>query len=172
MTFFDILKKFSVAHDWLTGKLKTGAIDDADMISDDLVPGAKLTESARARVVTVLIPAIDQGTEDEIPVFVAPVDCTITKVGFVPEDNITGADNDYFTLGFVNKGDDGSGTDSIASKDYTSGNDVTAFDFEDLGTVSNADLSAGDVVSFSKTETGNGMATPRLLAVIVYEVTD
>jgi len=36
MGFFDILKKFSVAHDWLTGKIKAGAIDDLSMIEDGL----------------------------------------------------------------------------------------------------------------------------------------
>lgn len=172
MGFFDILKKFSVAHDYLTGKLKTNAIDAVTMIKTNLISGDRLTAAARKRVVCVLIPAIGAGTEDEIPVFTAPVDCTIKNVGIVPENAITGADTNYMTLAFVNKGSDGTGTSSMGSVDFTAGEDVAAFDYKDFGDLTNTGLDAGDTVTIKKSEAGTGMDMPRLLAVIQYEVTD
>jgi len=119
--------------------------------------------------VQVGVSAVAAGSATEVPVFKALHACTLTKVGFVPKSAITGADTNYMTLSFVDKGSDGTGTGTIASRDYSSGNDVAAMDFEDSGTLSNASLAEGDTVSFKKAETGTGMAMPDLIAVVEFE---
>jgi len=128
-------------------------------------------ETKRAGMIETVVgvATVALGSDTEVPVFVAPCDGKIKEVGFVPKAAITGADTNYFTLGFKNKGAAGTGTDVIAEKAYTDGIDVAAFDHEDLGTVANNLLSEGDVVSFHKTETGNGMAMPDLIAVVVFQ---
>lgn len=125
----------------------------------------------RNPVVCALIPAIAKGTSDEIPVFKAPAKCQLTKCGIVPEDAITGADTNYFTLYFYDKDSGGASSNNIVSKAFTAGVNVTNFDFCDFGTLSaHKGLASGDVVSFAKSETGSGMAMSRLLAVLEYEL--
>ena len=124
---------------------------------------------AKVKTAVVRVPTVALGNVEEWAAFVAPVNCKIVKVGIMTDDPITGADTDYYTLGFKNKGAAGVGTDMIASKAFTAGVDATAFDFVDFGAVSNARLNEGDTVTFEKAETGNGMATPALLAFIQYE---
>lgn len=140
-------------------------------ITDGVVGNRKLASDARTKVEVVRIGAIAAGSSGELAVFVAPLAATIIKVGFIPDSNITGADTNYMTLGFKNKGGDGSGTSVIASKAFTLNVNATAFDFVDLGTVSNNSLAQYDVVSFYKAEAGTGMAMPNLAAVIIWQPT-
>ena len=138
-------------------------------LSDEAVAPRKQQEKVRKRVTCVHIMQRDAYVEGEFPVFCAPVACVITKVGIVPSAAITGADTNYMTLQFKNKGADGTGTDIIAKVDFTLGVDVAAFDFKDFGDVSNAVLAALDTVSWEKVETGEGMLSPYQIAIIVWE---
>lgn len=123
----------------------------------------------RPRTVCVGIDAVSAGSTTELPVFVAPFRCKITKVSIVPSSAITGADTNYMTLGFKNKGGSGSGTAVMASQAFTSGNDVSAHDEFTFGeSVVNNTLNKGDVISFYKAESGTGMDMPALLAKIEY----
>jgi len=130
---------------------------------------AKALRRANLEVKNSYVAVVNIGSDIEVPVFVAPFATIIRQVGFVPQAAITGADTDYFTLSFINKGSDGTGTDEIAAKDYTLGVDVAEFDFEDLGTLANNRLAKGDTVTFAKVETANGMATPQLITYILFE---
>lgn len=136
------------------------------------IKGMSLERALRVasyKVVTANVPVIAMGSGDEVPVFVAPVKGQIIQIGFIPEDAITGADTDYYTLSFQNKGAAGAGTDVIATKAYTNGVDVTALDWEPLTIAGNQNLEAGDTVTMLKTETGNGLASVAMLAVVVFE---
>jgi len=124
---------------------------------------------ANQEVISAYVAVIGMGSDAEVPIFVAPDDGIITQVGFIPQAAITGADVDYYTLSVINKGAAGVGTDVIASKAYTNGVDVIAFDWEDLGTLANQRLSKGDTVTLAKVETASGMATPQLAAIVVFE---
>ena len=140
---------------------------------DPLTP--EWASAVEHRSIDALIPAIAQGTSDEIPVFKAPIDCEITKLGIIPEDTITGVATNNFTLGFKNKGSDGTGTGVIRSKIFLAGVNATAFAYKSFGTPLDATyklLSEGDTVSFYKSESGTGMAMPRLIAVIQYVHTE
>jgi len=121
-----------------------------------------------ARNVSVGIAAVSAGSTTEDAVFVAPCRCKIVRVGIVPSSAITGADTNYMTLGFKNKGQDGTGTDVIAQKAFTSGVNASAFAFTDLGELSHNVLNEGEVVTFFKSEAGTGANMPDLLAVIEY----
>lgn len=129
-------------------------------------------ERAQIKTHAVRVPIIALGTDEEWAVFVAPENCKILAVGVMTDDAITGANTDYFTLGFKNKGAAGAGTDMIASRAYTLAVDAIAFDFEDFGVITNGRLDKGDTVTFEKVETASGMATPALAAIIHYEVLD
>lgn len=116
---------------------------------------------------------LEQATivELEFPVFTAPKKCQILKLGITIDDGaITGDASDYMTLQFQNKGADGTGTDVMAQKAFTLGVDVAAFDHLDFGTISNADLEEGDVISLQKINTANGMGSPDLLVQVKYKV--
>ena len=90
------------------------------------------------------------------------------KVAVITDTAITGADSNYYTLGFKNKGAAGSGTAVIASKDFTAGIDTTAYDEYSLGALSNNKLNEGDVVTFYKAATNSGANMPALTAIIFY----
>ena len=146
---------------WISGeKITTTKLNE--MITD---------EARHSRTVHVLIPSIPQGTDDEIPFFKAPRGLTITAAGVIPEDNFVGAINS-FSLKFKNKGSDGSGTNVIAIQTYLAGKDFTAFDYDDFGTLAFNTLAANDTVSFSKEDVLVGAIMPRLIAVIVYQLTE
>lgn len=132
---------------------------------------AKIDAVARQKMAVAVTPAIALGTDDETPIFVAPAPCKITEVGVVPDTAVTGDDTDNYTLSFVNKGSDGSGTDVIAEKEYATGVNGVKDDYEDYGTVSNNVLAKGDVVALEKVEANSGLGKPVTLAVIRYEIT-
>lgn len=116
---------------------------------------------------------LEQATivELEFPVFTAPKKCKVLALGISIDDAaITGDDTDYMTLQFQNKGDDGTGTDVMAQKAFTLGEDVAAFDSLDFGTISNAELEEGDVISLQKINTANGMGSPDLMVSVKYQI--
>ena len=125
----------------------------------------------KPRVVCVGVDIVAMGTSAEVAVFKAPFDCKVIKLSVIANAAITGADTHYFTLGFKNKANVGVGTATMGSKAYTSGINAIAYDTEvisDSVNLANGTLAKDDVVTFHKTETGSGLATPSLLAVIEY----
>ena len=116
---------------------------------------------------------LEQATivELEFPVFIAPKKCKVLALGIaIDNEAITGDDTDYMTLQFQNKGADGTGTDVMAEKAFTAGVNVAAFDHLDFGTISNADLEEGDVISLQKINTANGMGSPDLIVSVKYKI--
>lgn len=125
---------------------------------------------ANVKMASMRIPTIALGSDEQWAMFVAPENVKVLEVGIAVDDAITGADTNYFTLGFINAGSDGNGTDVIAEKAYTNGVNLADFVYDNFGTVANARLDKGDTIIFDKTEGGTGMAMPDLCAYVKYEV--
>lgn len=124
------------------------------------------------KTVSVEVGTTAAGTDDEIPVFVAPHGTRLLKAYLVDGGGVTADATDYTTLSIVNKGSDGSGTDTVASFDTDSNGDnvsLTAFDAHDFGTLANYSLSQEDVVTLKKADTASGQALTTATVVLVYE---
>ena len=149
-----------------------GTVDGVDISAHDhgsATAQTRLASKDRKRQAQVRIPASIAGDIFEKAIFSAPEACTITKVGIISDTTLTGQDTNYATIKLVDKGSDGSGTDVIGSRDYTLGNNATAFDLDDnYGVLANTSLVAGDVVSIKKEITLTGLATPDLVAIVEY----
>ena len=89
---------------------------------------------------------------------------TVTAVTYTPNAQLTGANTESRTLSVVNKGTDGNGTTSVASKAFTSG--VNADDFDETaitlsGTAGNLVVADGQILAFVSTHVGTtGLADP------------
>jgi len=128
-----------------------------------------LETDAKTNVTAILITAADDATATatwERPVFTAPCACTVTRVGIVSA-TAFGQSTEYSTLTFTGKGAAGAGTDSMAAHAFSSA--ITALDFVDFGTVSNANLAALDTVTVKKTVTASGeVVTAYVIAIIAW----
>ena len=139
-------------------------------------PGEKGTPAWASNVQVetqqVVVPVIAQGVNDIIPVFKAPWNCEITRLGIVPEDAISPTTYNHLRLEFWDYTGYPSELYKIAWKEYWHPIMTTAaFDYEEftLTTENSKLLDEGDVLIFRKNDVGlNKMATPRLLAVIEY----
>lgn len=101
-------------------------------------------------------------TDWERTMFVVPfagelVDADITTdTGF-------GQDTNYSSLSVVNKGQNGSGTTSMAAKDFNATNATTAYKSHLItlsGVTGARTVAEGDVISIKKTHSGNGQTVP------------
>lgn len=102
------------------------------------------------------------GSTVEQILFRAPFACTVTAVSFTPNTTQTGADTTYASLVVYNR-TTGAGSTTVASKDYTSGVDLTALTPDTItlsGTAANLNLAAGDVITAAKTVASTGRAMP------------
>lgn len=94
----------------------------------------------------------------------APFAGTVTAITYAPNANLTGANTESRTLSVTNKGTDGNGTTSVASKAFTSG--VNALDYDETaitlsGTAANLVVAEGDILAFVSTHVGStGLADP------------
>ena len=112
--------------------------------------------------------AADSAASDtwERAVFYAKEDVTVIDAGIVPDASF-GQATDYAILEVQNKGTDGTGTTSLVSKSFSSA--VSAYDYTSLGTISNASVSEGEVLTFKKTVNESGEIVPASLLVLVLE---
>jgi hypothetical protein len=110
------------------------------------------------------VPAVSTANaSDDTVVGQAPFDCTVTKVEYVPEAAITGANTNTRSVALVNKGQGGSGTTSVASLQFDSGQNVAANDEKTItltGTTADRDLTAGDTLQWRSLAVGTGMTDP------------
>lgn len=116
--------------------------------------------------VVMRIPVAGQSTAGTAAEFVlgrAPYALEVTGVRFVPAAAITGANTNYFTLTVRNRGAAGSGTTVVASKDYTSGVNETAWVGGAVtlsGTAASLLVTEGDTLTSEKLVTGTGLGMP------------
>lgn len=108
------------------------------------------------------------GTADEWPVFMAPYNCTITAVSWVPAAAVTGVNTNNFALAVNNLTD---GHTVTTAKTYASGTNSVANTAEAL-TVSGAGatVEVGDVITLKRTINGDGLASPAGHVRITYKL--
>lgn len=109
-------------------------------------------------------PAVAAASDKSTVLGAAPFAGTITAATYTPDAQLTGANTESRTLAIVNKGLDGNGTTSVASKAFTSGVDANDFDETAItlsGTPANLTVAAGDILAFTSTHVGStGLADP------------
>lgn len=92
--------------------------------------------------------------------FVAPFDCRLKAVYFVPFAAVTGANTNTTHLNVINKGSAGSGSTELGALDLTSGNDLTAFDVNTVVSSLTTDLTEDDVIAVQYEKVGTGLDVP------------
>lgn len=116
------------------------------------------------RTIAANAAAVAAGSDLTTIVGEAPFAGTVTAVTYTPNANLTGADTDSRTLSVVNKGLDGNGTTSVASKAFTAS--VNALDYDETtitlsGTAANLVVAEGAILAFVSTHVGStGLADP------------
>jgi hypothetical protein len=108
------------------------------------------------------------GTE-VVGYWVAPFDCRLISVHFVPFAAVTGANTNSATLTVTNKGNDGAGVTTLGSQALLSTVDLTAHAKNIITEVITTDLTAGDVIAFGVTKVGTGLDVPGGLWLIGYD---
>lgn len=143
-------------------------------IKDSGINYAKLDDNTR-RFVVELRRAEDSSASAtaEETILYAYKGVSIVDVGVVPDADF-GQNNDYASLEVRNYGTDG-GTvadSTLASMDFTSANSVTKFEPKSLGTINNASVSAGEVLTVNISKSGSGEQLPAMLLYLVCERTE
>lgn len=122
-----------------------------------------MTTSPFTHVIEADVPAVASPTSDDTITGQAPYACTVTRVEYVPETAITGADTNTRTLSLVNKGQAGSGSTTVATLALTNGVTAGANNERALtlsGTPANLVLAPGDTLLWRSVHTGTGIADP------------
>lgn len=120
-----------------------------------------MTEHPIKKTFLLSVIATAQAVTKIFSAFVAPFDCTVESVEYIPDANIIGANTDTRKVSAINAGSAGSGTTEIAGLQFNSGVNATARDAKTItlsGTSANLDLTAGDVVAWKSEAVGNGLA--------------
>lgn len=110
-----------------------------------------------------VLPAVATAVDADVAVFVAPFDCTVTSVTYIPNATITGANTNTRAIRLRNKGAAGAGSTVVAELQFDSGVNATAYDEKAItlsGTAANRDLAAGDVLAVLSDSVGTGLADP------------
>jgi hypothetical protein len=108
------------------------------------------------------IPAAAAGADASGAVTV-DIDGTVTSVTYIPTATVTGAATNNRTVSVVNHAQDGSGTTSVASLNFASGTNATAYDEKaiTLSVVALATtVASGDVLEGRSLHIGTGIAEP------------
>ena len=110
------------------------------------------------------VPAVSTaGNDDDTVLGQAPFACTVTSVQYVHEAGITGAATNNRTVSLVNKGQEGSGTTTVATLAFDSGVTAAANDEKAItlsGTAANLVLAAGDTLQWRSIHVGTGITDP------------
>lgn len=154
-------------------KVSFGAGTDLQIYSDGsngIISGSTVKLYGEVFTTQVRIGSIAAGTDDERPVFVAPFDCELTQVNLVNATAIATDDTNYTTITIRDKGADGTADNQIASL-ATNSDAFSAMDAKSMGTLDATHklLTAGDVVSFKKADSGTGQAIDEMLVMISYK---
>ena len=115
----------------------------------------------------IYVPAISAGTDAEYPLCKIEHNAILEKVVLIFQDDVSGADTNYFTAKIRNKGTDGTGTTVLVSKAYTDGVDSDKFTAVELTPSSETSISAGSVLAYMSDQEGTGINDPAKV-VIVY----
>jgi hypothetical protein len=127
----------------------------------------------RIEYIRVLVPAEATAGNDTVTIVCsAPIEGEIVDVKYIPKANITGAATNNRSFALVNKGTAGSGTTSVASLAF-SASTVTATAYvpktiplsespviNSNGVFAQRRVTEGDVLVFTSTHVGTGIADP------------
>lgn len=121
-------------------------------------------------VYAVRVPAVAAASDSTVNIGDIKRDGTVTKVAYIPDSAITGANTETRTISVLNKGQAGTGTTSVASLALTSGVNAAVSDEKALtlnGTAANKEVVEGDVLAFKSLHSGStGLADPGGLIVV------
>lgn len=93
----------------------------------------------------------------------SPVAGTLVRCSFFASTTLTGAATNNRTLSLLNGGAAGTGTTSMASKNFANGTNATAQSDTVItlsGTAANLVVAAGDVLQWDSLHVGTGLADP------------
>jgi hypothetical protein len=88
---------------------------------------------------------------------------TVSSVSFTPVTVVTGAATNNRTYALVNKAQDGTGATTVASLNMGNGTNAAAGDEKAItlsGTPANLVVAAGDILEWTSTHVGTGIADP------------
>lgn len=114
----------------------------------------------RQEKVQTTAPAIVLGSDGDQTIGESPITGTVVGVSYTPEAAITGVATNNRTISVVNKGQSGSGTQTVASLSFGSGTNAAAFDEKALTLSGTVEVDEGDILAFVSTHTGTGIADP------------
>lgn len=116
------------------------------------------------RTIEADVPAVSTaGNDDDSVIGEAPFAGTVTAVAYVPEAGITGAASNTRSVTLVNKGQDGTGTTTVATLQFDSGVNAAAYDEKTVtlsATAANLLVAQGDVLQWRSLHVGTGLADP------------
>ena len=119
--------------------------------------------------ITRKIPVIALGDSEDHAIWSNPFTsrAKVIECRVVPDAAHSGADTNNMLIGLVNKGLLGVGAVVVApQKEYDSGTDLVAFKPDDIpvsATAADVIIDENEVLAFSKTESGTGLASPELV---------
>jgi hypothetical protein len=93
----------------------------------------------------------------------SPVKGTVVRASFYASTTLTGAATNNRTISLLNGGAAGTGTTSVASKNFASGTNATAQSDTVItlsGTAANLEVALGDVLQWDSLAVGTGLADP------------
>lgn len=104
-----------------------------------------------------------------LPVWQAPLDCTVTEVKITPSAAIT-ADGTNYSVYTLTRHTAGASATTVATRSWIATNSaaVTAESMTLSGTAANLVLTAGDTLTIVKTVGGTGLVIPNLLIRVAY----
>lgn len=108
-------------------------------------------------------PPVAQATTSSVVVHSVARDGTVGSVTYTPLATVTGANTNTRKLELINKGTDGLGTTVVATLQFDSGTNATAFVPRTLtlsATPANLNVTSGQVLVLTSTSVGTGLADP------------
>jgi hypothetical protein len=121
----------------------------------------------RTQVIRCDHPAVATGTSKEDPIGRADGAGFLNRVRFVPQAGITGVNTNTRRIDIVNRGQSGAGSTVIATLQFNSGTNGTAFDELAIPvTDANDTMADGDIISINSVAVGTGLADPGGLVIL------
>jgi hypothetical protein len=117
----------------------------------------------------VRVPSVAAASDSTVNIGDVKRDGTVTKVAYIPDSAITGANTETRTISVLNKGQAGTGTTSVASLALTSGVNAAVSDEKALPSRHRRqqEVAEGDVLAFKSLHSGStGLADPGGLIVV------
>lgn len=117
----------------------------------------------RNEKIKLVVPAVAAGSDGVVVLGKAPFAGVVTAITFIAAGLLTGADTNSRTVSVVNKGQNGAGATVIGSKAFIATKNAPAFDETEITlsvTAANRNVAEGDVLAYTSTRVGTGLADP------------